>query len=228
MFSITDYNTALNAIGLNPTLVGHPNYLKYEKLWQRYFKTIVLPNITSENCSKIRVVLCESCPALPSGTTAHPHPKYIFNNLHLPISSTDVYLFQIYKGIKCGGVPPKGSIKQDVLIELVTDPKGPVIILDLFPFHGIKLTTTKRCKINLHLSSVIAVNNLHLILELCESATFNFAFATPPTIDLVKVECFMRNLYATKSLTFFRPTVNGGQGRSPYHNLLCNHVNARF
>lgn len=88
--------------------------------------------------------------------------NYIFSDLTKVITvpskdnkaDPDQYLTRIYKGFLINDVL-SGKTKSNALIELL-DREIPVVLMDLFPFHGIKLESDNREKI---------CDNLNLMLD---------------------------------------------------------------
>ncbi len=84
------------------------------------------------------------------GGMLHPHTNYIFNSVNNVIGPNDSYLKAFYNGSHRTAINhSQGLTKQQCLDGLLgmSDHNGvprPLVLLDLFPSHGIKLNTSSR------------------------------------------------------------------------------------
>jgi hypothetical protein len=113
-------------------------YLFYKTNWEIYFRQIVIPNLI--NNLEFTLIFWESCP----GGMPFPHPNYAFNQLTInsPLHGIyDKYLARVCtnSGIKLTTNPK--MTRQKALEELA---KKYIIIIDLFPTHGISLNKKER------------------------------------------------------------------------------------
>jgi hypothetical protein len=147
MISQNDYKNALGLIGRkfnNVNINWHSWYMQYsyyETMWENYFQ-IFITNYSNQNePTDIRFVFWESCP----GGMPFPHQNYAFdsNRFDNPIHGTfDSYLKDVCVKF---GVPWELNGKKrkigDLIIELS---QNGILIIDLYPTHGISLDSTNR------------------------------------------------------------------------------------
>jgi hypothetical protein len=124
-------------------LKWYDQYCYYEKnWWVNYFDSIFLTALRkSKKNVKIQFFLWESCP----GDMPFPHPNYAFdvNRFNQMIDGTrDKYLKEIsnYNDVT------QKSVKSNKTIEVVLNElaKNGIIIVDIYPTHGIRLETEQR------------------------------------------------------------------------------------
>ena len=115
----------------------YTQFLKYEHDWIYYFNHIFRPNF--KNNKPFRVILFESGP----GGICFPHPNYMFLSEMLDEynlnAHMDNYLNRVIRSV---GLNPKNhKTRRDKLLELASNS---ILIIDLFPTHGIGLNTVSR------------------------------------------------------------------------------------
>ena len=121
------------------------------KDYKEYFD-LVLNKI--KNKKKIIIVFLESGPEETTNYIFSKTSKKITFPTKTITADPDQYLTRIYKGfIKNGEL--SGKTKIEALVELL-ECHTPIILMDLFPFHGIKLKSKNREKI---------CDNLNLVLD---------------------------------------------------------------
>jgi hypothetical protein len=144
MIPLLDYQAYIFNIGRkfkNPAIdwvQWHNSYIFYENEWEKYFTRVFIPNHVKERCVKIE--LWESCP----GGMPYPHPNYAFGDYKHRCrldGSLDTYLKKMAD--KHGVVWSERTILQ-VLEDLA---RNNVLILDVYPTHGISLDTSNRVKL---------------------------------------------------------------------------------
>jgi hypothetical protein len=215
MLNNSKYNHHCSKIGVKA--LPHQNYCDYEKLWQNYVDNIVIPTLKIKKPCCVRLVLCESCPRPVNNV--QPHQNYIFNNLENFIKwPEDMYLHQIYKGIKYESYIDKKLTKGQALKDLVNHINGPVIIVDLLPTHGIRLTTKKRVNVNLNPYNTVDINKFVLLIKTlskyCSSnqLTVKAIFATPPSLQ---TSIIVSAIDPSLNVCWVYQTSNIGQGHVP-------------
>jgi len=141
MISLNVYRNALGQISRkfgNVNINWHSwyvQYLYYESMWNEYFQHFTTQ--FSNPQKSIHFVFWESCP----GGMPFPHQNYAFdsNRFNNPINGTfDSYLINVCKHF---GFKWKNRNIGDVLINLMQDG---ILIIDLYPTHGVSLNTTDR------------------------------------------------------------------------------------
>ncbi|MBK7478474.1 MAG: hypothetical protein IPI69_01235 [Bacteroidales bacterium] len=129
-----DYDKLCQSLGIPQGRRNYQNgYLYCDRLFNSYFQNVIT-HLNSNCPKKIVVLFLESCPA----NTAN----YIFECRKAVNWPNDSYLWNIYTGFF--GKNPANMLKQDCLNDLlnyrtIQGTNVPVVILDLFPFHGINL-----------------------------------------------------------------------------------------
>lgn len=228
MLNNSNYNQHCSSIGVKP--LPYRDYCNYEKLWQDYFDNTVIPILKIKKLCCVRLVLCESCPK-PSNNI-HPHPNYIFNNLTKTIKwPEDMYLHQIYKGVHCKNGFIKNLTKKQALIDLANHEDGPIIIVDLLPTHGIRLTSKNRIKVKLNPAKTLDINKLidliKIISKYCPTALFTIKaiFATPPSLAESVIASTIK---ASIKVHWDIKTANAGQGHVPSWRAICQKVKDGF
>jgi hypothetical protein len=111
-------------------------YRFYYSNWENYFNKIALPQITSN----FILIFWESSP----GGMPFPHQNYIFNQntINAPMHG----IFDMYLRVVCNKfkIPWNGSSKMTRNAALDELAKRNVIVIDLFPTHGISLNNSER------------------------------------------------------------------------------------
>jgi hypothetical protein len=106
----------------------YTNYNEYFKKYLKYFQDAK----AEINRKKVIVLFLESGP--------EPIKNYIFWSLNKKVNPTnDSFLWNICTGF---GLDPSGK-KKEYCLKWLYSRKIPVLIIDLFPFHGIKLSQPK-------------------------------------------------------------------------------------
>lgn len=131
-----NYNKLCQSVGIPQSQRNYQKgYLYCDGLFNTYFQNVTT-YLNSESPKKVILLFLESCPE----NTAN----YIFGTPNKPISFlNDSYLWNIYTGF-LGANPIVDMTKGDCLNALLNYKTNqglhvPVIILDLFPLHGIDL-----------------------------------------------------------------------------------------
>ena len=122
----------------------YTQYLYYETMWETYFLDFIAEYSKLETKPEIEFVFWESCP----GGMPFPHQNYAFDSSRYnnPIDGTnDKYLKEVCK--KCG-IIWEGQKAHENIGNLIKElgSKG-VIIIDLYPTHGISLKKENRLKL---------------------------------------------------------------------------------
>lgn len=147
MISQKDFQNALGQIGpkfRNPNINWHSWYMQYsyyESMWNNYFETFIDTYSKLINPVDIQFVFWESCP----GGMPFPHQNYAFdsNRFNNLIHGT----FDSYLKNECTTFniqwEQNGTKRKigDIIIDLA---KNGVLIIDLYPTHGISLDPTNR------------------------------------------------------------------------------------
>lgn len=145
MIEKAEYENALIQIGPrfgNVNINWHSWYMQYvyyESMWNNYFQ-IFTTQFSNPNKS-IHFVFWESCP----GGMPFPHQNYAFdsNRFNNPIDGTfDSYLKNV---CDCFKIAWKNKNKNRKIGDIFTDlTQNGILIIDLYPTHGISLDTTNR------------------------------------------------------------------------------------
>jgi hypothetical protein len=121
------------------------------------------------------------------------------------------------------------------LIDLIKHLDGPVLIMDLLPSHGVKLTPANRRSVNANPSGTLDLMKISDAFKAiqtksqCKPLIVKAVFATPPTIDTQIISNAILGVLPTNvSMTFFHPTINAGQGHAPSWRALQAMVNGGF
>ena len=124
----------------------YTQYLYYESMWETYFLDFIAEYSKLKKKPNIKFVFWESCP----GGMPFPHQNYAFDSSRYnnPIDGIyDKYLARVCKKFSVtwqGGKQEENIRIGDVIKALGT--KG-VIIIDLYPTHGISLEKENRLKL---------------------------------------------------------------------------------
>lgn len=163
MISKNDYKNYLSLIGpkfSNPNInwnSWYVQYLYYESMWNDYLQLFLTNYSNVTPPLNIQFVFWESCP----GGMPFPHQNYAFdsNRFNNPIHGTfDSYLRNI-----CVCFEINWQINNvnrnigDLLIELAQ--RG-ILIIDLYPTHGVSLDTTNRQNLFTNLFGSYSMNKL--------------------------------------------------------------------
>ena len=163
MISQNDYQNALRLIGPkfnNININWHSWYMQYsyyESMWNNYFQIFLANYSTVTPPLNIQFVFWESCP----GGMPFPHQNYAFelNRFNNPIHGT----FDSYLKKECVYFKSNWQIKNvnrnigDLIIELA---KKGVLIIDLYPTHGVSLNITNRINLFTNLFGSYSMNKL--------------------------------------------------------------------
>ena len=164
----------------------YTQFLKYEHDWIYYFNHIFRPNF--KNNKPFTVILFESGP----GGFCFPHPNYMFLSEMLDEynlnAHMDNYLNRVIRSV---GLNPKNhKTRRDKLLELASNS---ILIIDLFPTHGIGLNTVSRKTLwNEHnrVAKKKVESIFNILKETAErgyapSEVYNFLDADPPNLSKV-------------------------------------------
>ena len=163
MISQNDYQNALRLIGPkfnNLNINWHSWYMQYtyyETMWNNYFQIFLRNYLTVNPPLNIRFVFWESCP----GGMPFPHQNYAFdsNRFNNPIHGT----FDSYLKNECVHFGINWKINNmnrgigDLIIELA---QIGVMIIDLYPTHGVSLDTTNRQNLFTNLFGLYSMDKL--------------------------------------------------------------------
>ena len=203
MLSQIEYQNFLSKISSNFALKGdYKSYCSFENDWLSYFTNIYLPNHNLK--LPIRIFIAESAPK-----GFYPNQNFIFDKACLKNSiseTTDKFLYRYYRGV-FSNLPIASVKKLDKQSALVHLAKENILIIDLLPTHGIKLSTANRKRIG------------KILLSVCDYSRFtyfsnhnavNYSFSIPPSL-YAKAMC---TRYLGKNYKEFE-NVNTGQGHAP-------------
>jgi len=181
MISQNDYQTALSKIGRkfkNPNINWFSWYMQhsyYESMWNNYFQ-IFLTNYSSiSHTLDMRYIFWESCP----GGMPFPHQNYAFdsNRFNNTIDgSFDSYLKNECKYLEIDWFKRKIG---DLIIDFAN--KG-VLIIDLYPTHGVTLDPTNRKNLFSNLFGSYSIDKLSGIGS--KTATFHKSHEIKVTKEL--------------------------------------------
>ena len=182
-----DYTKICNLLGITPNYTKGYNYadnIYNNNYVNRIFNKYI--NSLKAQPEKIILFFLESCPSNMQ--------NYIFDNLQASVTSKS-YLNRICTGF---GINPNNLNKQDcleLLLKYKTN-KGeniPVVLIDLFPFHGIKLNTNTRKKIcqNISNPNVLkdALFHINNFISRLNNPNILCIFGVPPTIWNCSNDC---------------------------------------
>lgn len=152
MMTKKEFNQIVKCCGLNNTNLYDNFYKKSISEFNLYFDAA----IKALDKKNLIVLFLESGP--------DPLRNYIFKNMNCKIQyATDKFLWNTCVGFD---IDPKNLTKGECLKELYSREKWPVLIIDLFPFHGINLSEPKRNPIRRDIYENFKANNELLILAL--------------------------------------------------------------
>lgn len=182
MLDLKEYKKLCKETGISKQGNYNNGYKYCNEIYQnQYINKIVLPILKKiEHKKRIVFLFLESCP--------HSTKNYIFDNLYNYITyRNDSYLWNICTGF---GINPKGFTKFQCLSNLVNyqhkDENIPIILLDLFPFHGIGLNSNIRRTICNNINNkyllIDAINYMDKIKKVEPKSEILFLFAVPCTI----------------------------------------------
>jgi hypothetical protein len=163
MISQKDFQIALGKIGpkfKNTNINWHSWYMQYsyyESMWDNYFEIFFTSYSTLDNPVDIQFVFWESCP----GGMPFPHQNYAFdsNRFNNLIHGT----FDSYLKNECTSFKVEWEMNGtkrkigDILIDLA---KKGILIIDLYPAHGISLDSTNRRNLFKNLFSSYSIDKL--------------------------------------------------------------------
>lgn len=184
---------------------NYPYYCKSHTEWESYFQKIFIKNKCSND--PIRLFIAESAPQVTNSTS-----NYIFDitNINTCLDpKRDMYLYRYFRGV-FNSLPIQDVLKitkEEALIKLA---KKNILILDLFPTHGIKLNSNERKKIVNLKPKIFDVTFLNGLNEF-----IYYAFSVPP--------CSYQNGMLKSQLdNKFKEfgNVNSGQGHAPSINEI--------
>ena len=143
MISQNEFQNALGQIGpkfKNVNINWHSWYMQYsyyESMWNNYFQLFISHYSRQIKPIDIRFVFWESCP----GGMPFPHQNYAFdsNRFNNMINGTfDSYLKDVCVSF---GIAWRNRTIGSIIIELS---QNGILIIDLYPTHGVSLDTTNR------------------------------------------------------------------------------------
>lgn len=175
--SIDQYNAICRTVGINQGNFTN-GYQYCYRLYNAYFNNAI-NQLNGLTYNTVVLVFLESCPQ----NTAN----YIFGNLNNQITSrNDQYLWNIYKGF-FNSNPSPNMTKQACLNALIRYQTSlnrhvPVFILDLFPFHGIKLNGQIRRNICTNISDPRLLLDVNHYIQRIGQVKKLFLFGVPYTI----------------------------------------------
>ena len=147
-------------------------YEYYENMWDNYFRKFLKYHSENEDSKCIEFVFWESCP----GGMPFPHQNYVFDLYrykNLIDGTTDSYLKKVCDKF---GIDWKHNNCNKQIGEIINDLiKKKILIIDLYPTHGISLDSTNREKLVEYVLPTYSINKLvdigkHLTKE-CKSTT---------------------------------------------------------
>lgn len=216
---------------INPSYLEYQNY---EELWRTYIHWAA-HYLLNNPPEILGLVAMESAP----GGGGHPHRNYIYQNLAHLVGEGDKYLVSIYNGAFAHmGLTAAGQTKSTCLEGLlrartIRHILRPLVLFDLLPSHGIRLTTPYRKKqvateggflppdIISELDDRLTYINDYLLRPLHLTwGNVRLKFACPPTTMSVAVIDHLTIGYT--GLTIFHPNLNVGQGRIPSAAVLAS------
>jgi hypothetical protein len=240
MYNLAQYAAFKAFLGvphlINPT---HADYINYENLWEDYLNNIVIPTVNQKKPKRISIIAMESAP----GGNVHPHPNYIFNNLMaLTRHPEDSYLRAFFNGSHhVYGQHANGLTKLECLQGLinaldVNNQERPILLMDLFASHGIKLNTKKRSLLSGRVHGVLnplvtheiqcKLDFIHANLLTTNSLTWDdvhFKFACPPTSMSNEIVNFINVTFP--GITIHPININNaGRGVTPSQNTLRDNI----
>ena len=240
MYNLAQYTAFRAFLGypdqINP---AHADYINYENLWEDYLNNIVIPMVNQKKPKRISIIAMESAP----GGNVHPHPNYIFNNLHvLTQHPQDIYLKAFLNGSHhIYGQYANGLTKLECLQGLINaldaaNLERPIILMDLFASHGITLDTQRRTLLSGRVHGVLDPLVIHEIqhkldliynnLLYTNNLTWNdvhFKFACPPTSMSNVLVNFINDTYP--GITIHPININNaGGGVAPSQNTLRDNI----
>ncbi len=163
MISQKDFQIALGKIGpkfKNTNINWHSWYMQYsyyESMWNNYFEIFFTSYSAIDNPVDIQFVFWESCP----GGMPFPHQNYAFdsNRFNNLIHGT----FDSYLKNECTAFKVEWELNGrkrkigDIIIDLA---KKGILIIDLYPAHGISLDSTNRQNLFKNLFSSYSIDKL--------------------------------------------------------------------
>jgi hypothetical protein len=166
MISQNDYQNALRQIGpkfynVNINwLSWYMQYSYYESMWNNYFQIFLTNYSRANNPLDIQFVFWESCP----GGMPFPHQNYAFdsNRFNNPIHGTfDSYLKN--ECVKFGIDWQINNVNINIGNLIIDLAKKGVVIIDLYPTHGVSLDTTNRVNLFKSLFNSYSMDKLRRI-----------------------------------------------------------------
>jgi hypothetical protein len=184
---------------------NHETYLEFEENWKYYYDEIYKKYYSPKE--QLRLIICESG---PENLNNYMFSEHLLDQL-LTIEN-DKYLQQIFTGVFPNFSNNNLPTRRNALIELA---KKNILILDLLPTHGIKLTSDERRNINKKIN-VFPINKITSLLFI-RGVKLNYVFAVPPTL-------YTQNLLSNLLDNNFveRGNINIGQGHCPSRNALSS------
>jgi len=166
MISQNDYQNALRQIGPKFNNVNinwlswYMQYSYYESMWNNYFQIFLTNYSRANNPLDIQFVFWESCP----GGMPFPHQNYAFdsNRFNNPIHGTfDSYLKN--ECVKFGIDWQINNVNINIGNLIIDLAKKGVVIIDLYPTHGVSLDTTNRVNLFKSLFNSYSMDKLRRI-----------------------------------------------------------------
>ncbi len=188
-------------------LLNFPAYDSYHIQWLNYFNTIFKKMNAKPNL-RWRIILCESCPETAI--------NYMFSNIHLPIDKLrDSYLWNIFAGVFPGAT--LSGLTKETALEMLAEEK--ILIMDILPTHGIKLSTDERKEF-----CSVGIQNFGFYYSIINQPPFDiyklhYLFAVPPSL----IGCGFPNIWPgnpDRNMFASGVNINIGQGHIPNKNAL--------
>jgi hypothetical protein len=195
-------------------MLNFPTFKLYHDKWLEYFNCIYFPKCN--NSLRWRVIICESCPE-----TAN---NYIFSNLNLPLNKvSDSYLWSIFAGVFTGAIP--AGLTKGIALERLAEEN--ILIMDILPTHGIKISTDERKEF-----CSVGIQNFGFHHSIINDPPYHthelhYLFAVPPSL----VSCGFPDIWPGNP--YRNPfeggiNINIGQGHVPNKNELISAIERGF
>ena len=122
----------------------YTQYLYYETMWETYFLDFIAEYSKLKTKPNIKFVFWESCP----GGMPFPHQNYAFDSSRYNNPIDGIYDKYLKEVCKTFGITWGGQKAHEIIGNLIKalGTKG-VIIIDLYPTHGISLEKENRLKL---------------------------------------------------------------------------------
>lgn len=215
MLSENEYNKFLKKVSLRFIAKGdYSSYCKFENDWLTYYEDIFIKNYNPNKPP--RIFIAESAPE-----GSYPNKNYLFDKANLTnliSEASDMFLYRYYRGIFSNSSP--GFVKKlDKRTALVHLAQENILIIDLLPTHGIKLSSSQRISIR----KFITECDFSKLLIFSKFKSINYCFSIPPSLYIKS----MVSSFLGKNFIEFS-NVNAGQGHAPSIIAIKNIVQQGF